>query len=111
MLTWGAPPIVIGGGSFLSQLVELAGAHNLFADLAAPSATVSLEAIAARDPDLLLFIGGGEPALLGRPEWRAVSAVEAGRFRVIDGDAYGWPSFRSLDLIGPLSDALHPVRP
>lgn len=111
ILTWPAPPVVIGGGSFLSQLVELAGARNAFADLDAPSATVSLESIAARDPDLLLLIGDDDPAVLDRAEWHAIPAVAAGRLLSVDGDAYGWPSFRSLDLVGALASALREVRP
>ncbi|MGH7671365.1 MAG: ABC transporter substrate-binding protein, partial [Gemmatimonadales bacterium] len=50
-VVWDNPPIVIGRGSYLDRLAALAGARNVFADLAAPSAQVSLETIAARDPD------------------------------------------------------------
>ena len=110
ILAWDAPPVVIGGGSFLSQLLELAGAHNVFADLDAPSATVSLESIARRDPDVLLLVGGGEPAVLDRAEWRTLSAVEEGRILSVDGDRYSWPSLRSLDLVGELSRAIRGVR-
>ncbi len=105
MLVWDAPPIVIGGGSFLSEIVRLAGARNVFADIAAPSATVSLESIAARDPDLLLVIGEAEPAVLDRPEWRAIPAVRDRRLVTVQGTAYAWPSPRSLDVVRTLADA------
>ncbi len=110
ILAWDAPPVVIGGGSFLSQLLELAGAHNVFADLDVPSATVSLESIAHRDPDVLLLVGGGEPTVLDRAEWRTVSAVEEGQILSLDGDSYSWPSLRSLDLVEELSGAIRGVR-
>src|SRR6059058_2972397 len=45
-IVWDNPPIIIGRGSFLHQLAALAGARNVFADIAAPSAQVSLETIA-----------------------------------------------------------------
>jgi hypothetical protein len=41
ILAWDQPPIAIGAGSFLSELVERAGGRNLFADLPSASAPVS----------------------------------------------------------------------
>ena len=36
---WDKPIIAIGGGSFMSELLEVAGARNVYADISAPSAT------------------------------------------------------------------------
>ncbi|HET9275018.1 MAG TPA: helical backbone metal receptor, partial [Gemmatimonadales bacterium] len=52
ILVWDRPPITLGRGSFLSEIVALAGARNVFDDRAAPSGPVSIEAVARRDPDL-----------------------------------------------------------
>ena len=90
-----SPPIVIGHGSYLSELVELAGAGNAFADVPQGSAVVSLEAIAARDPDLVVVLGPEPPAAFRRPEWRVVRAVREGRVIVLDGSEYGRPSPRA----------------
>ena len=51
--------MTIGRGSFLSELVERAGGRNLFDDVAASAGTVSIEAVARRDPDLILTSGEG----------------------------------------------------
>jgi vitamin B12 transport system substrate-binding protein len=48
------PLFVVGAGSFASDLLEAAGASNVFADLSDAYPRVSLEALAARAPDLLL---------------------------------------------------------
>ena len=48
------PLYVVGSGSFVSELIELAGGSNVFADLDAPYPQVSLEALAERAPDVLL---------------------------------------------------------
>lgn len=96
VLAWDPPPIAIGAGSFQSEIVELAGGRNVFADLAAPSAPVSIEAIAARDPDLVLVTDSGTPGFATRPEWRVVPAIRDRRFVRLVEPAFGRPSPRAL---------------
>jgi ABC-type Fe3+-hydroxamate transport system substrate-binding protein len=48
------PLFVVGAGSFASDLLEAAGARNVFADLPDAYPRVSLEALAGRAPDLVL---------------------------------------------------------
>lgn len=79
LLAWDQPIIALGAGSFASELVELAGARNVFADVPGPSAPVSLEAIAARKPAAVLLVGSEMPGLEHRPEWRVLAAVRTGR--------------------------------
>jgi len=94
LLTWDRPPIVLGVGSFLSEIVDRAGARNAFDDVIAPSAPVSLEAVVRRDPDWVLTTSGGEPAVAGHPEWRAVRAVREHRFLTVQGSEFNRPSPR-----------------
>jgi iron complex transport system substrate-binding protein len=107
MVAWDNPPIVIGNTSFLSQIVELAGAHNVFADVAKPSLTVSIETIVERDADLVLIASdSGIPAWTERPEWRVVPAVRDRRFIVVTGTEFSRPSFRAPDAIRRVRAAL-----
>ena len=48
------PLYVVGGGSFVDDLIRAAGAANAFGDLEAPYPQVSLETLAERAPDVLL---------------------------------------------------------
>ncbi|HEV8304783.1 MAG TPA: helical backbone metal receptor [Gemmatimonadales bacterium] len=103
-VVWDNPPIVIGHGSYLDRLAALAGARNVFADVAAPSAQVSLETIAARDPDWIAVLSdsSGPPAFAARREWRAVRAVREGRFLNLPGSLFGRPGPRSSQAVAEL---------
>jgi iron complex transport system substrate-binding protein len=102
------PPIAIGGGSFLSELVARAGGRNAFDDLRAASAEVSLEAIAARDPDVVLVLGSDAAAaqVAQRPGWRAIRAVREGRVVAVEGSAFDRPSPRFPDAVRLLAARL-----
>ena len=96
-VVWDNPPIIIGRGSYLDQLAALAGARNVFHDVAQPSSQVSLETIAARDPQWIAVLSDSAvtPAFARRREWRAVRAVREGHFLVLPGSLFGRPGPRS----------------
>jgi iron complex transport system substrate-binding protein len=102
LLAWDQPVIALGAGSFVSELLELAGGRNIFADIAVPSAPVSLEAIADRDPAALLLVGSEMPSLERRAEWRALPAVRAGRVIRLTESASNRPSPRAPQAISAL---------
>jgi ABC-type Fe3+-hydroxamate transport system substrate-binding protein len=93
-VVWDNPPMVIGAGSYLDQLATLAGAANVFHDLRSASATVSLETIAARDPDAIVILSDSTapPPYASRPEWRAIRAVRERRFVMLPAGLFGRPS-------------------
>jgi len=103
-VVWDNPPIIIGHGSYLDQLAAQAGARNVFADIAAPSAQVSLETIVARDPQWIAVLSdsGTAPAFAQRREWRAVRAVRDGHFLLLAGSLFGRPGPRSGEAIRQL---------
>ena len=107
-VVWDNPPIIIGAGSYLSQLAVLAGARNVFDDIAAPSAQVSLETIAARNPRWIAVLADSAvpPAFARRPEWRAVPAVRDGRFLLLQGSLFGRPGPRSAEAVRQLKALL-----
>jgi len=112
ILAWDNPPIAVGGGSFLSEIVELAGARNLFADTDRPSLTVSIEAVAERNPDVVLVASdSGLPGWVQRPEWQSVPAVRYRRFVVVQGSEFSRPSYRAPAAVRRLRTALAELQP
>ena len=103
-LVWDNPPIVIGAGSYLDRLAGLAGARNVFHDIATPSAQVSIETIAARNPDFIAMLSdsGLRPGYANRPEWRVVPAVRQGRFLFLPGRLFGRPGPRAAEAVREL---------
>ena len=108
IVVWDQPPMTVGRGSFLHQIVERAGGQNAFGDLAASSATVSLEAIVARDPDVILTTSDA-PSLADRPEWQAVRAVRERRFLTVGGSEFLRPSPRAPAAVARLARLLDSV--
>ena len=106
ILVWDRPPMTLGRGSFLSEIVERAGARNLFDDVATSSAPISVEAVVARDPEFILVSGTGEPAIASRPEWQSVRAVRERRFLHVEGSEFNRPSPRVALAVRELAAAL-----
>jgi ABC-type Fe3+-hydroxamate transport system substrate-binding protein len=51
---------VVGRGSYLSELIGLAGAENAFSDAAVPYPQVSMEEVIRRNPDIIIDMGHNE---------------------------------------------------
>ena len=103
-VAWDNPPIIIGHGSYLDQLAAQAGARNVFSDIAAPSAQVSLETLVARDPQWIAVLSdsGSSPEFAKRREWQAIRAVRQKHFLLLKGSLFGRPGPRSAEAIEQL---------
>ena len=89
---WMDPLIV--GIRWVSELIELAGGHDVFAELrqhgGARERVVTPDEVARRDPQIILASWCGKPvdraAVAARPGWSSVSAVSAGQIHEIPGE-------------------------
>jgi iron complex transport system substrate-binding protein len=106
LLVWDQPPMTVGRGSFLTELMARAGLRNIFDDVAASSAVINIEGVVARNPDLILTLGAASPKIAGRPEWQVVPAVRAGRFVHAEGSEFSHPGPRSPQAIRELRHAM-----
>jgi iron complex transport system substrate-binding protein len=107
------PLISSGKGTFVHDLIALAGGENIAADAKGKHPLLSMEEVVARDPQVILLSSmlSNEPMTaqkqaLGRH--REVSAVRAGRIYVIQADLILRPSPRIVDGLAEVARAIHP---
>jgi iron complex transport system substrate-binding protein len=105
---WDAPLITIGSGSYLHELLEIAGGENVYGDLPAPSPRVELEDVARRDPAVVLAGDVGSARIRNDPRWRAVRAVRENRVLIVDTSLVGRPSARLGEAARSIARLLHP---
>jgi iron complex transport system substrate-binding protein len=112
---WDRPLMTAGPGTFLGEMVEMAGGDNVFADVEGRWVAVSPEAVLARDPEVVLTArrpGGpaGVADFAARPGWARLSAVRRGRVHALDGDLVSRPGPRLAEALEQVARYLHPGR-
>ena len=77
---WDRPVYTLGGAQVISDVVEACGYRNVYGELRAAAPAVSLESIAARDPEVILALAADEPsARAWLRQWQAMPALRAVR--------------------------------
>jgi iron complex transport system substrate-binding protein len=100
-------PLIAGIG-WVSDLIEVAGGRDVFAELrdrrSARERVVDSADVVARDPQIILASWCGKPvdagAIAARPGWKRISAVAAGEIHEIPGD----------DVLSPGPSLVHGLR-
>ena len=105
---WDAPLITIGSGSFLHELVQIAGGENVYGFAEDISPAVSLEDVARRDPRFVLAGPDNAENLRRSPGWQSVAAVREGRILVVDTTLVARPSVKLGEAAASLARLLHP---
>jgi len=105
---WDTPLLVIGGGSFVSQVVSIAGGDNVYASNAERSPQVTLEDVVRRDPDVILIGPERRQRYLTHPRWRALRAVREGRVLAMDTAIVWRASTRLGEAAASIARLLHP---
>lgn len=105
---WEKPLMTLGGGSFVSELVDIAGARNIYDSLAAPSPSVAIEDVVRRNPQYVLVTPSERQTLLATPRWQSVAAVRAGRVLAYDTNLVARPSVKLGEAAVSLARLFHP---
>ena len=105
---WEKPLMTLGGGSFVSELVTVAGGRNIYDSLPAPSPVVTLEDVLQRNPDIVLVSPIERSNMLQSDRWRALPAVRNGRVLAYDTNLVARPSVKLGEAAVSLARLFHP---
>jgi iron complex transport system substrate-binding protein len=108
-----ASPWTAGPGTFMDELITLAGGQNVGAVLADQYAQISLEQLVAEDPQVIVLgsatYGGQTPEMVAqRPGWQDIQAVANGAVYTFDDNLVSRPGPRVVDGLETLARLIHP---
>jgi iron complex transport system substrate-binding protein len=106
-----AKPYTAGKGTFITQLIERAGGHNIAADIEGYP-QLSLEQVVAADPAFIILgdarYGITPESIAERPGWESLSAVKDGHVVPFNDDLVSRPGPRLVDALEELAKLLRP---
>ncbi|NOX61823.1 MAG: cobalamin-binding protein [Chloroflexi bacterium] len=110
---WDEPLMTAGPGTFIGQMIELAGGVNIFDDMEEDYPKISAEEVIRRNPAVILGPDShGDKLtpeqLAQRPGWGEIQAVQKGRIHLIDGDIVSRPGPRLAQGLEEVARALYP---
>lgn len=107
-------PYSIAPGSFIHEILTVAGGENIFAGVANPYPQVSAEQIIEGDPQIIVMsntaYGTTVESLRERIGWQDIAAVRDQQVFAIDDDLISRPGPRAVDGLEVLARLLHPER-
>ena len=105
------PLYTVGGRHVISEIVELCGGGNVFADLAAVAPQVDVESVLARNPQVILSTDDtvADPAGAWR-RWPQLAAVRAGTIYSLPADLVARATPRLVDGVARTCAALDDAR-
>ncbi|MBI1424642.1 MAG: ABC transporter substrate-binding protein [Gammaproteobacteria bacterium] len=86
---WDEPIYTVNGQHIISDVMDLCGVRNVFADAPILAPVVTLEAVLARNPQMIISGGSAKIRAQNLSMWRAwpqLTAVRAGNLFYIDAD-------------------------
>lgn len=105
------PLYTIGGRQVISQVIELCGGRNVFDDQATLAPAVGLEAVVARDPEVILASERQAAELAEWGRWANLAAVAGGHLYTVPADLLARPAPRILEGARAVCAALDRARP
>lgn len=111
---WYDPPMSVGNRSFIHEVITLAGGQNIFADLDDNYPTVSPEAVAQKNPQVILYPDDHGTAIAVReqfnlrPGWSKIAALQEDRIYGVDSDLFTRPGPRVAQAVQEAAALFYP---
>ncbi len=111
---WKEPLTTAGGGTFINDIIELAGGVNIAADAGEQWPQFSLEVLLAEDPDIYLSSEHSstsqvtKESILSRDNYDNLSAIQEERVAVLDQDLLSRGGPRIITGLEKVAEAIHP---
>lgn len=107
------PLISVGPGSFIHQMIGLAGGVNVAAQAGVAYPRLSMETVLKEDPEVLIFPSGEVETVPRREQqqwrrWDSLSAVKQQRFHEVSSNLLNRPGPRVIEGLEQLVRAIHP---
>ncbi|NMB00298.1 MAG: cobalamin-binding protein [Firmicutes bacterium] len=103
---WNEPLMTAGPGSFMDELIVLAGGQNIAGDAPTPWPVFSEEVVIERDPEVVLLTSYNLEEALNRPAWQVITAMKNGNVYEVNPDLYSRTTPRLLDALEELIEIL-----
>ena len=102
----------VGPGSFIDDLIKLAGGTNIAAAAKTQYPTISAEEVVRADPDIVVLAdaayGTTLEQVIARPGWSALTAVKNKRVYPVSGNLYSRPGPRLGQAAEEYAKLVHP---
>lgn len=102
MEIWNEPLMTVGPGSFMHELIVLAGGLNIAEDSPTPWPVFSEELVIERDPEIIILTGYNLEEALSRSAWQVTTAMRNGDVYEVNPDLYSRTTTRLLDALAEL---------
>lgn len=105
------PLYTVGREHYVSELIELCGGRNVFADVGELAPAIDVEAVVDRDPEVMLASDdAGEDAFGEWDRWPSIAANRYGNRFLLPADELSRPTTRVLVAGEAVCDALRSAR-
>lgn len=105
---WNQPLISVGPGTYLNELIEMAGGASISSDCSTQWPHFSEEMVIQRNPEVVILTCFNRAEVMKRESWKGLSAMKTGRVYEVNPDIYVRPTPRLADGLEQLARWLHP---
>ncbi|HQV12925.1 MAG TPA: cobalamin-binding protein, partial [Nitrospira sp.] len=107
------PLITVGPGSYIHQMIGLAGGTNIASEAATAYPRLTMETVLKEDPEILIFPRGSVETVPRSEQetwrrWTTLTAVQQNRLREVSADALNRPGPRVMQGLEALARVIHP---